>query len=103
MVRHTMTALYLIALAPTAWITLRFVTLLAWDLLTERNRRMRIPLEISHDGKQVRRFAFTAHDGTLVIVWHENEMLADYCFERSRWGGKPKLMKELLPMECVGR
>jgi hypothetical protein len=98
-----MTLALTILFAPTAWITLRFVVLLAWDLLSERKRQVRIPLEISHDGKQVRRFAFTAHDGTLVIVWHENEMLADYEFERSKWGGKPKLMKELLPGECVGR
>jgi hypothetical protein len=69
----------------------------------ERNR-MRIPLEISHDGKQVRRFLFTAHDGTRIVIWHENEMLADYCFEKSKWRGKPKKMKELRPDEvCEGR
>ena len=71
--------------------------------LNERNR-MRIPLEISHDGKQVRRFLFTAHDGTRIVIWHENEMLADYCFEKSKWRGKPKKMKELRPDEvCEGR
>lgn len=97
-----MTIALTILFAPTAWITLRVAVLLALDYMTERNR-MRIPLEISHDGKQVRRFQFTAHDGTLVIVWHENELLADYEFERSKWGGKPKKMKELFPGECVGR
>lgn len=95
---------YLAAMfTPAAWITLRMLALLAWDLITERNQPVRIPLEISHDGKQVRRFLFTAHDGTRIVIWHENEMLADYCFERSKWRGKPKKMKELLPGECVGR
>lgn len=60
--------------------------------------------ETSYDGKQVRRFLFTAHDGTLVIVWHENEIVADLRFEQSKWGGKPKMMKELRPdEECCGR
>lgn len=65
---------------------------------------MRIPLTTTYDGKPVRRFMFTAHDGTRIIIWHENEMLADFEFERSKWRGKPKKMKELRPDEvCEGR
>ncbi len=83
---------YLAAMfTPAAWITLRMLALLAWDLITERNQPVRIPLEISHDG-------------TRIVIWHENEMLADYCFEKSKWRGKPKKMKELRPDEvCEGR